>query len=349
MNTSNNDKRVAVVILNWNGCDMMRQFLPSVIEGTGNDGEVIVADNGSTDDSCEMLSREFPGIRQIRLHQNFGFAEGYNQAFKEVEAEYFLLLNSDVEVEKAWLKPMLEYMDANPDVAACQPKVLSFKERNKFEYAGAAGGFLDQYGYPYCRGRVFADVENDEGQYDTTADILWATGAALMIRSNDWRAAGGLDGRFFAHQEEIDLCWRLRRRGRRIVCIPQSRVWHVGGASLEQGNPRKTFLNFRNNLAMLYKNLPNDQLHKVMRLRFWLDYLAALQFCLKGDFANAAAVHKGRKAFKQWRAELQADRLQLQRESTTLVIPEIAPYSLLWHYYAKGEKKFSKLPKLHRH
>lgn len=341
-------KRIAVVILNWNGSNMMRQFLPSVIKGSGEDGEVIVADNGSTDDSCEMLSREFPNLRQIRLSENYGFAEGYNQALKQVDAEFYLLLNSDVEVSQDWLKPLLSYMDAHQDVAACQPKILSYKERDKFEYAGAAGGFLDIYGYPYCRGRVFADVEQDYGQYDDTVDVLWATGAALMVRREDWHDTGGLDGRFFAHQEEIDLCWRLRRRGRRVVCIPQSKVWHVGGASLEQGNPRKTFLNFRNNLAMLYKNLPEADLHRVMRLRFWLDYLAALQFALKGDLANAKAVRRGRRAFKQWRNELKEERQRLMQESSNNNVAEIAPYALLWQYYAKGRKVFSKLPKLQR-
>lgn len=214
-----------------------------------------------------------------------------------------------------------------------------------FEYAGAAGGYMDIYGYPYCRGRVFADVEEDRGQYDTAADVLWATGAALLVRRDDWQKTGGLDGRFFAHQEEIDLCWRLRRRGRRVVCLPESRVWHVGGASLEQGNPRKTFLNFRNNLAMLYKNLPDARLRRVMRWRYWLDRLAAVQFFLKGDAANARAVMKGRRAFKQWREELKADRARLKAESVTDDIPEMPQFSLLWHYYARREKTFVALMK----
>lgn len=338
-----NKKRIAVVILNWNGSDMMRQFLPSVIEGSGEDGEVIVADNGSTDDSCEMLAREFPQVRLIQLPENYGFAEGYNRALAQVDAEYFLLLNSDVEVEKGWLKPLLDYMDAHPDVAACQPKLLSYKARQSFEYAGAAGGFMDRYGYPFCRGRVFADVEQDAGQYDHVTDIFWATGAALMVRSSDWNAAGGLDGRFFAHQEEIDLCWRLRSRGRRIVCIPQSRAWHVGGASLEQGNPRKTFLNFRNNLSMLYKNLPDAELRPVMRLRWWLDYLAALQFVLKGDFANARAVRRGRKAFKDWKDQLKPDRERNLKATVVTVIPERVPFLLLVRYYLKGQKTFAQL------
>lgn len=336
-------KRIAVVILNWNGSDMMRRFLPSVISGSGAEAEIIVADNGSTDDSCQMLEREFPEVRLIRLPENYGFAEGYNRALAQVEAEYFLLLNSDVEVPDGWLRPLLAYMDAHPDVAACQPKLLAYADRHSFEYAGAAGGFMDRYGYPFCRGRIFSEVEPDDGQYDSVADIFWATGAALMVRRADWQTAGGLDGRFFAHQEEIDFCWRLRSRGRHIVCIPQSKVWHVGGASLNQGNPRKTFLNFRNNLAMLYKNLPEADLRPVMRLRWWLDALAALQFVLKGDVPNALAVRKGRRAFKALKPQLAADRARNLQAAVLTDIPERVPFSLLVRFYLKGQKTFSRL------
>lgn len=336
-------KRIAVVILNWNGSDMMRRFLPSVISGSGVEAEIIVADNGSTDDSCQMLEREFPEVRLIRLPENYGFAEGYNRALAQVETEYFLLLNSDVEVPDGWLRPLLAYMDAHPDVAACQPKLLAYADRHSFEYAGAAGGFMDRYGYPFCRGRIFSEVEPDDGQYDSVADIFWATGAALMVRRADWQAAGGLDGRFFAHQEEIDFCWRLRSRGRRIVCIPQSKVWHVGGASLSQGNPRKTFLNFRNNLAMLYKNLPEADLRPVMRLRWWLDALAALQFVLKGDVPNALAVREGRRAFKALKPQLAADRARNLQATVLTDIPERVPFSLLVRFYLKGQKTFSRL------
>ena len=250
------NKPIAIVILNWNGVDLLRRFLPSVQANSSAQAEVIVADNGSTDASCAVLESEFPDVRLIRLPENYGFAEGYNRALEQVDAPYYLLLNSDVEVPAGWLAPLLDYMEAHPEVAACQPKMLSYADRGSFEYAGAAGGFLDRYGYPFCRGRVFDTLERDEGQYDDVAPVLWASGAALMVRRQDWRDAGGLDGRFFAHMEEIDFCWRLRSRGRGVVCIPASRVYHVGGASLAQGNPRKTFLNFRNNLLMLYKNLP---------------------------------------------------------------------------------------------
>ena len=260
--------KIAVVILNWNGCDMLRSFLPSVVRFSEVDGAVVyVADNGSTDASVAMLRREFPSVHLILLEENHGFADGYNLALKQVEAEYVVLLNSDVEVTEHWLVPLAEYMDAYPETAACQPKIRSWRNKGQFEYAGAAGGFIDRYGYPFCRGRIMGVVEEDKGQYDTVIPIFWATGAALFIRLADYREAGGLDGRFFAHMEEIDLCWRLRARGRQLACIPQSVVFHVGGATLKKENPRKTFLNFRNNLVMLYKNLPQEDLASVMRVR----------------------------------------------------------------------------------
>ena len=253
--------KISVVILNWNGCEMLRSFLPSVLRHSEAEGvEVCVADNGSTDQSVEMLRHEFPSVRQILLDENHGFADGYNFALQQVEAEYVVLLNSDVEVTEHWLQPMADYLDTHPEVAACQPKILSWRQKDLFEYAGASGGFIDRYGYPFCRGRVMGVVEADKGQYDTVFPVFWATGAALFIRLADYREAGGLDGRFFAHMEEIDLCWRLRARGRGIVCIPQSTGYHVGGATLKKENPHKTFLNFRNNLVMLYKNLPDEEL-----------------------------------------------------------------------------------------
>lgn len=336
-------KRIAVVILNWNGAAMMCRFLPNVLEGSGGEAEVIVADNGSTDDSCAVVEREFPEVRLLRLPENYGFAEGYNRALAEVDAEVYVLLNSDVEVERGWLVPLLAYLDAHPEVAAVQPKVLSHAERGRFEYAGAAGGYMDAYGYPYCRGRLFDTVEMDEGQYDEPVRVFWATGAALMVRAADWRAAGGLDGRFFAHQEEIDFCWRLGARGRGVACVPASKVWHVGGASLEQGNPRKTFLNFRNNLMMLYKNLPEHRLRPVMRLRFWLDYLAALRFLLGGDRANAAAVRRARKEFFRLRPELAADRARNLSLTAEPQPAGLTAGSLLAAYYIKGKKRFSQL------
>ena len=300
--------QIAVVILNWNGRDMMRRFLPSVVQYSAPEGLVIVADNGSTDGSLEMLEQEFPSVQRLPLPQNYGFAEGYNQALAQIEAPYYLLLNSDVEVSAGWLTPLLQYMDTHPQVAACQPKLLSQHDKKMFEYAGGAGGYLDKYGYPFCRGRIFADVEEDHGQYDQSVPLLWATGAALMIRSSDWKNSGGLDGRFFAHMEEIDLCWRLRTRGRQITCVSESKVWHVGGGTLDAGNPRKTFLNFRNNLLMLYKNLPENELRPIMRRRTLLDYVAAFKFLLTLDWPNFQAVLRARKEYHHMRPDFQADR-----------------------------------------
>ena len=340
------NKPIAIVILNWNGCDMMRRFLPSVLKHSSALAEVIVADNGSTDGSCEMLFKEFPAVRQIPLHQNYGFAEGYNRALKDLDAPYYLLLNSDVEVKDDWLAPLLGYMENHPEVAACQPKLLSQKEPHLFEYAGCAGGMLDRYGYPYCRGRIFDTVEDDHGQYDSHSNqLLWATGAALMVRRSDWEASGGLDGRFFAHMEEIDLCWRLRCRGRKIACVTDSRAYHVGGASLAQGHPHKTFLNFRNNLLMLYKNLPETDLKGVMRIRCLLDYVAAMKFALTGDMANARAIRRARCEFQKLKADFLPDRMENLRQ-TTVPHPEgWTQFSLLWQYYLRGKKTFNKLPK----
>ncbi len=337
-------KKLSIVILNWNGAAMLREFLPSVIAHSRGEGiEVCVADNASTDNSLEVMRQEFPDVRLILLDKNYGFAEGYNRALAEVDAEYCLLLNSDVEVTEGWLTPMLDYMDAHPEVAACQPKIRSYHRRAEFEHAGACGGFMDKYGYPFCRGRMMDTVEEDKGQYDTTVPVLWATGAALFIRTADYREAGGLDARFFAHMEEIDLCWRLRSRGRGIVCIPQSVVYHVGGATLNKANPRKTYLNFRNNLLMLYKNLPEEELRPVMRMRGCLDMLAALQFLLKGEWGNVRAVFRARKDYRAMRPSYQSVRADNLSKTIQPTQPERLPWSLLWRYYVKGVKRFSGL------
>ena len=338
-------EKVAIVILNWNGQAMLEKYMPSVLQYSKDEATVYVADNASTDQSMEMLRQHFPGVKLIQLEKNWGFAEGYNKALKQVDAEYYLLLNSDIEVTHHWLTPMTEYLDNHPDVAACQPKLLSIFDKDRFEYAGASGGYLDHFGYPFCRGRIFETVEEDNGQYDYATDILWATGAALMIRSKDYWEAGGLDGRFFAHNEEIDLCWRLRIRGRRIVCLPESYVYHVGGGTLPKGNPMKTFLNFRNNLTMLYKCLPEEDLKRVMRWRWWLDYLAAWEMLiLKRNVGDFKAVYRARRAFKRWRKDFEADRKEIQASRVTKVIPERRAFSLLWQYYVKGRKTFAQLP-----
>lgn len=336
--------KTSVVILNWNGAEMLRRFLPSVLACSQGEGiEICVADNASSDNSCEVVEREFPEVRLIRLSENYGFAEGYNRALAQVEAEYVVLLNSDVEVTPGWLAPMTAYLDAHPEIVACQPKLLSFRNKSSFEYAGASGGFLDRYGYPFCRGRIFETIEVDNGQYDEVLPVFWATGAALLIRLQTYREVGGLDGRFFAHMEEIDLCWRLRSRGYGIVCLPFSKVYHVGGATLKKENPRKTFLNFRNNLFMLYKNLPEQELAQVMRMRFFLDYLAAFVFLLKGDWANFQAVLKARREYCNMRSLFTADRMENLRHTVCPVIPERFYGSILWQAKLCGRKTFTAL------
>lgn len=337
--------KVAVVILNWNGEEMLRRYLPTVINFSSGEATVCVADNASTDGSLYMLRTEFPECRIVELDTNWGFADGYNKALEKVEAEYYVLLNSDVEVTQHWLSPLVDFMDANPDVAACQPKLLSVNDKDSFEYAGASGGFIDRYGYPYCRGRVFGDIEKDCGQYDTPISAFWATGAAMIVRSSDYWGVGGLDGRFFAHNEEIDLCWRLRLRGKKIYCVPASHVYHVGGGTLPKSNPMKTYLNFRNNLTMLYKNLPDGELVRVMRVRWLLDYLAAFEMLLLqrsvGDFK---AVVRARREFRRWKKDFKADREQIQALAVEKTIPERRRFSLLWQYYVKGKKTFAELP-----
>lgn len=336
-------KKIAIVILNWNGAHMLRQYLPVVIENSP-EAEVIVADNASTDDSLKMLTQEFPNIRTIVLDKNYGFAEGYNKALKQVEAEYYLLLNSDVDVPAGWLVPLLQFMDSTPDAAACQPKLHAIKERDMFEYAGAAGGFIDLYGYPFCRGRLFETVEKDVGQYDDNREILWATGACLLVRSKDYWECGALDGRFFAHNEEIDLCWRMRIMGKKIYCIGASTAFHLGGGTLPKGNPRKTFLNFRNNLTMLYKNLSDEELASVMRVRLILDWVAALQMLILGrSWGDFKAVLRGRKEFNAWKHDFDKDRIYIKERRRCTTKELLTQKSILWQYYAKGKRRFSEI------
>ena len=336
--------KVAIVILNWNGQKMLAKYLPNVIEYSRQDAEIWVADNSSSDGSMHLLETQFPQVKTIVLEQNFGFAEGYNRALKQIEAEYYVLLNSDVEVSHHWLTPLIEFMDSHQQVAACQPKLLAEYDKDSFEYAGACGGFLDKYGYPFCRGRIFDTVERDNGQYDYQQEILWATGACMMIRSKDYWTAGGLDGRFFAHNEEIDLCWRLRLMGRKIYCIPESEVYHVGGGTLPKSNPMKTYLNFRNNLTMLYKNLSDTELAHVMRMRRFLDYLAAFEtLVLKRNWGDFKAIFKARRAFNVWKHEFDEDRRKIQASRVKEEIPQVYNLSIIWQYYAKGKKLFSQL------
>lgn len=362
--------KTAIVILNWNGRAMLAEYLPSVLKYSRDEADIIVADNASADGSLEWLKENYPQVGRIALDHNYGFAEGYNRSLKQIDADYYVLLNSDVEVTHHWLTPLIEEMDAHPEIAACQPKLLSMRNRDAFEYAGASGGFIDRYGYPFCRGRIFNTVEDDDGQYDNPQEVLWATGACLVVRAKDYWEAGGLDARFFAHNEEIDLCWRLHQMGKRIYCFPESEVYHVGGATLPKSNPMKTFLNFRNNLTMLYKNLPDDELSHVMHVRWLLDYLAAFETLIVnrkwGDFK---AIFRARKAFHRWKHDFDADRkriddkrreIKLQREdgiadndvinagaaspASTTTPDGRRTFSILSEYYLHGKKCYSQLP-----
>lgn len=340
-------EKLAIVILNWNGKQMLQTYLPKVLACSRDEAVVYVADNASTDDSLAMLNEKFPEVRQIVLDKNWGFADGYNKALARVDAEYYVLLNSDVEVTPGWLTPLVSFMDAHPEVGACQPKLLSVADKSKFEYAGACGGFLDRYGYPYCRGRVFDTVEQDNGQYDDIHEVLWTTGACMMVRSKDYWAVNGLDGRFFAHNEEIDMCWRMRMMGRQLFCIPQSKVYHVGGGTLPKGNPMKTYLNFRNNLTMLYKNLPEKELRYVMRVRWFLDYVAAWQtLILNRNVGDFKAIYRARHDFMKWRTEFRPERKEHQIDRVEPRVPRTlrTSFCLVWQYYARGRKKYTNLP-----
>ena len=338
----------SVIILNWNGEAMLRRFLPNVITNTQRaDVEIVVADNGSTDGSLAYLRIE--PVRVIELGENFGFAEGYNRAIAQVDSDYVVLLNSDVEVTPCWLDTLLEYARTHEEVAALQPKVLSWQSQQdvlvgktqkvRFEHAGAAGGMIDCLGYPYCYGRLLTNLEEDNGQYDTPAPIFWASGACLFIRRDVYVKEGGLDSVFFAHQEEIDLCWRLHCRGYQIMSVPQSVVYHVGGGTLEYESPRKTFLNFRNNLLMLYKNLPPLQWLLVMLIRWPLDYVAALQMLLSGKWLNFKAVFQARCAFWRLRKQYKAIRVTNLRKSKVLYPTTISKRSIIFDYYLLGKRK----------
>lgn len=328
--------RCSVIILNWNGANMLRQFLPFLLP-TAPDAEVVVADNGSTDDSEDAV-REVAAVRWLPLGQNYGFAEGYNRAIASVDSEYVVLLNSDVQVSPHWLNTLLDYMDNHPTVAACQPKIRKWTpsldtDTPRFEHAGAAGGHIDILGYPFCRGRVIDTVEEDYGQYDSTEICFWATGACMCIRTNIYKEVGGLDSDFFAHMEEIDLCWRLNARGYQVACVPAAVVYHVGGASLNYGNPRKTYLNFRNNLLMLYKNAPWYRLLWVLPVRCMMDYAAAANDLVHKRFANAQAIVKARLDFLRWLPKFAPKRSNNIRLTTITHIPTITNTSIVFKHY----------------
>ncbi len=333
-------KEVAVVILNWNGEKLLTEFLPSVCRNTpAEQADVIVADNGSKDGSIALLQHDFQQVRLIRFPQNHGFAEGYNRAIARLDGyRYIVLLNSDVEVPEGWLQPMLTYANAHPEVGAIQPKLRSYREKEKFEYAGACGGYLDRNGFPYCRGRIFKTVESDNGQYDDVREIFWASGAALFVRREVYTQVGGLDAEFFAHMEEIDLCWRIRRAGYNIVVVPQSVVYHLGGATLDNTSPYKLYLNYRNNLLMMYKNLPRKEGRYRIFVRKLYDGVAAAMYLLTGQWQYVKAVWN---AHTDYRSMSKAYNEQPETNLLTS-LPE-GRHNIIFDYFIRQRKQFSKL------
>jgi GT2 family glycosyltransferase len=331
--------KVAIVILNWNGLEFLRKFLPKLIECIPSYSRIIIADNDSFDGSIDFLKKEFPFIRVIRNISNGGFAKGYNDALFQVEAEYFVLLNSDIEVTSNWIEPIISLMESDEKIGACQPKLRSWYHRDSFEYAGAAGGYIDKFGYPFCRGRIFQHIEKDTGQYDDIAEIFWATGAALFVRADLYKKLGGLNQEFFAHMEEIDFCWRLKNAGYKILYCPQSVVYHVGGGTLPKKSSFKTYLNFRNNLSLLYRNVPRKGVYLVFSVRFFLDGIAALKFLFEGGFADFYAVFRAHVYFYKNISRLKNERKKLIQGN----VSKIFQRNLVIEYYLKRKQLFSQL------
>ncbi|MBZ9731056.1 glycosyltransferase family 2 protein [Salegentibacter sp. JZCK2] len=327
----------AVVILNWNGRDLLKQFLPSVISFS-EEANIYVADNASTDDSVAFVKENFPQVKIIQNKENGGFAKGYNDALSGLTEDIFVLLNSDVEVTENWLKPILEIFNNEPKTAALQPKILDFKKKDHFEYAGAAGGFIDKYGYPFCRGRIFETLEKDYGQYNEDVPIFWASGACLVIRKNVYWEAGALDKDFFAHQEEIDLCWRIHNLGYQVKSCGAAIVYHVGGATLDNMNPRKTFFNFRNSLYMLLKNVPAPNVYAILLMRMILDGIAGMKFIAAGKFSHLYAILQAHSAFYRNFKKIHSKRKSVPKNTEYFQLK-----SIIWSYFCLGKKEFSKL------
>lgn len=337
-------KRVGVVILNWNGEALLKRYLPTVVETSSSDiVDVIVADNASTDGSIEYVTTTFPDVHIVRLDKNYGFTGGYNRAIAQLDYEYIVLLNSDVATTPHWLEPLLSLMDSDSEIAACTPKIIDDKRHTHFEYAGAAGGYIDWLGYPFCRGRIMDTIEEDHGQYDDNADCLWGSGAALMVRRALYLSYGGLDEDFFAHMEEIDLCWRMRNDGKRIVVCGTSSVYHLGGATLNSTNPRKTYLNFRNNLIMMAKNYNSNMWPIVIFLRLILDGVAGVRFVINGQWAFCASIVKAHWNFFGSIRHTLRKRNALKNKRTSSLPVEVMKFSLIFNYYLKGRKTFNKL------
>ncbi len=331
--------RTALVILNWNGRHLLERFLPGITKHTPADVEIIIADNASNDDSVSFLDEHYPDIRTICMPENLGFAGGYNEALEFVEADVFVLLNSDMEVSQSWMEAGLALLEADPEIAALQPKIRSLENKEYFEYAGAAGGFLDHLGYPFCRGRLFNTIEKDTGQYDDVCEVFWASGAAMFIRANAFRKAGGFDARFFAHMEEVELCWRLQNLGYKVMYCPQSVVYHLGGGSLPKSNPKKTFYNFRNSLWMLAKQLPAKQFYGWIFPRLFLDVIALFKFLFQGKINDSMAVIKAHLAFFSHVRCMRQKTSGQQRTLPCLLYKK----SIVLEYYLRGKKLFSQL------
>jgi GT2 family glycosyltransferase len=335
---------LSIVILNWNGEAYLEQFLPTLVQHSQlQDVEIVVADNNSSDDSLEFLAGNYPQIKVIRLDENYGFSGGYNRALKQLSSTYFLLLNSDIEVTEGWLEPLIEKMESNDRIAACTPKLKDFNKPTHFEYAGAAGGYIDYLGYPFCRGRIFDHMEEDQGQYDDSTEIFWGSGACLMLRSSLYTQSGRLDDQFFAHMEEIDLCWRLQRMGYQIHYVPQSTVYHVGGGTLARGNPQKTFLNFRNNLLLLYKNLPENQRDRILFLKMILDGISALRFLIQGDTKDFMAVIRAHVAYNGMKQTYNGTKGPNNPQDKHVIVPGIYPRSIVADFFLNGKKRFDQL------
>jgi GT2 family glycosyltransferase len=334
----------AIVILNWNGIEFLKMFLGNVVKCTNIiDVRIIVVDNNSSDGSVEWIGNQFNNIEIIKLDRNYGFAGGYKIALQKIKSRFFVLLNSDIEVTPGWLEPLISFMEQNHDVAACQPKILSYNKKDTFEYAGAAGGFIDRYGYPFCRGRIMDTVEKDTGQYDNYSDIFWASGACMMLRADAYFKVSGLDEDFFAHMEEIDLCWRFRNAGYRISFVPNSVVYHVGGGTLPYNSQKKIYLNFRNNLYLLYKNLPEDKLCTTMLIRKILDGISAFIFLFTGNFPNFSAVFRAHRDFYKKINVLRKKREVIQSFATANPQSLILNKSIVFEFYIKRKKTYNNL------
>jgi len=331
--------QTAIVILNWNGRKYLHDFLPFVIKYKPASAKIYVADNASSDDSAELMNADFPEIELIMLDKNHGFAKGYNEALKQIDAKYYILLNSDIEVTENWVEPIIDFLENNPKVAACQPKIRSWHQREYFEYAGAGGGYIDYLGYPFCRGRIFQELEKDTGQFDEVQEVFWASGACLFVRSNVFRELGGFDEDFFAHMEEIDFCWRAKNKDYKVVYHPKSTVYHIGGGTLSKKNPRKTYLNFRNNFCLLYKNIPQNRMFTTFLTRMILDGFATVKFLLDGGYLDSAAVLKAHLYFYKNLPKLRKKRKALDHKQVSGIYQK----NIAYEHFIRGKKLFHEL------